>query len=160
MLACRKLLRSTSLGSVSPGGLTHSSLPSSPALPTCKDEDEVFEFPSVAPVGPDLEGKSITLMTGSAQRISVRLQRATTSQATQTEPLWPEHAWGAGDGGSHTFPKMRYRPHRKASKNKGFARWENESQGAARGRRDSQEQTDGPAEVVQNGITTHRGKDS
>ncbi|XP_046885258.1 ras guanyl-releasing protein 3 [Hypomesus transpacificus] len=160
VLACRKLLRSTSLGSVSPGGLTHSSLPSSPALPTCKDEDEVFEFPTVAPVGPDLEGKSITLMTGSAQRISVRLQRATTSQATQTEPLWPEHAWGAGDGGSHTFPKMRYRPHRKASKNKGFARWENESQVPARGRRDSQEQTDGPAEVVHNGITAHREKDS
>ncbi|CAB1343590.1 unnamed protein product [Coregonus sp. 'balchen'] len=147
VLACRKLPRSTSLRSVSPGGLTHSSLPSSPAMPTCKDEDEVFEFPSVTPGGSDLEHKSITLMTGSAQRISVRLQRATTSQATQTEPLWPEHTWGAGDGGSHTFPKMRYRPHRKASKSKGFARWENEAQGQARGRRDSQEQTDGPAEV-------------
>uniref|UniRef100_A0A8C8CW20 RAS guanyl releasing protein 3 (calcium and DAG-regulated) n=1 Tax=Oncorhynchus tshawytscha TaxID=74940 RepID=A0A8C8CW20_ONCTS len=156
VLACRKLPRSTSLRSVSPGGLTHSSLPSSPTMPTY--EDEVFEFPSVTPGGSDLEHKSITLMTGSAQRISVRLQRATTSQATQTEPLWPEHTWGAGDGSSHTFPKMRYRPHRKASKSKGFARWENEAQGQPRGRRDSQEQTDGPAEVVQNGITPHREK--
>uniref|UniRef100_A0AAQ5Y4W5 RAS guanyl releasing protein 3 (calcium and DAG-regulated) n=1 Tax=Amphiprion ocellaris TaxID=80972 RepID=A0AAQ5Y4W5_AMPOC len=36
VLACRKLIRSGSLGSVSPARLTHSSLPSSPALPTCK----------------------------------------------------------------------------------------------------------------------------
>ncbi|KAJ8014190.1 hypothetical protein DPEC_G00037680 [Dallia pectoralis] len=159
VLACRKLLRSASLRSVSPGSLTHSSLPSSPAMPTCKDEDEVFEFPSVTPGGSE-EHESITLMTGSAQRISVRLQRATTSQATQTEPLWPEHTWGTADRGSHTFPKMRYRPHRKASKSKGFARWENEAQGQPRGRRDSQEQTDGPAEVMQNGMTPHRQKDS
>ncbi|KAM6956614.1 ras guanyl-releasing protein 3 [Aplochiton taeniatus] len=160
VLACRKLLRSTSLGSVSPSRLTHSSLPSSPALPTCKDEDEVFEFPGVvAPGNPDLEKKSITLMTGTAQRISVRLQRATTSQATQTEPLWPEHGWGAGDGGSHTFPKMRYRPHRKPSKSKGFACWENEAKGPGRGWRDSQEQTDVQREVVvHNGITAHREK--
>ncbi|CAB1312515.1 unnamed protein product [Coregonus sp. 'balchen'] len=105
VLACRKLPHSTSLERVSPGGLTHSSLPSSPAMPTAKDE--MFEFPSVTPGGSDLEHKSITLMTGSAQRISVSLQRATTSQATQTEHLWPEHTWGAGDGGSHTFPKMK-----------------------------------------------------
>ncbi|XP_036448511.1 ras guanyl-releasing protein 3 isoform X1 [Colossoma macropomum] len=157
VLACRRLPRSTSLGSVSPGALTHSSLPSSPALPACKDEDEVFEFPAVSSSsGSDLEGKSITLMTGSAQRISVRLQRATTSQATQTEPLWPEHGWGpAADAGSHTFPKMRCRPHRKVSKNKGFARWENETQGTAamagtgHGRRDSQEQTE---ETESNGV--------
>ncbi|KAM4614724.1 ras guanyl-releasing protein 3 [Polymixia lowei] len=166
VLACRKLVHSTSLGSVSPGVLTHSSLPSSPALPTCKDEDEVFEFPAVAPVAPVApHSQSITLMTGSAQRISVRLQRATTSQATQTEPLWPEHSWGPTDSGSHTFPKMRYRPHRKTSKNKGFARWENhdagQHQGApARGRTDSQERTDTLGKAVHNGITTHRGKDS
>lgn len=115
----------------------------------------------MTPAGSDLEGQSITLMTGSAQRISVRLQRATTSQATQTEPLWADHGWAAGDGGSHTFPKMRYRPHRKASKSKGFARWENETTTAAgqpRSRRDSQEQTEGPTEVVHNGVTTHRQK--
>uniref|UniRef100_A0A8C1DR50 RAS guanyl releasing protein 3 (calcium and DAG-regulated) n=1 Tax=Cyprinus carpio carpio TaxID=630221 RepID=A0A8C1DR50_CYPCA len=128
VLACRRLPRSTSLGNVSPGALTHSSLPSSPSLPTY--DDEVFTFPAVSSSsGSDLEGKSITLMTGSAQRISVRLQRATTSQATQTEPLWPENGWVAvADSGSHTFPKMRYRPHRKASKSKGFARWENDTQ--------------------------------
>ncbi|KAM9561239.1 ras guanyl-releasing protein 3-like isoform 4-T4 [Salvelinus alpinus] len=160
VLACRKLPRSTSLQSVSPRGLTHSSLPSSPTMPTFKDEDEMFEFPSVTPGGSDLEHKSITLMTGSAQRISVGLQRATTSQATQTEHLWPEHTWGSGDGGSHTFPKMKYRPHRQASKSKGFARWENEAQEEPRGRRESQEQTDRPAEVVQNGIIPHREKDS
>uniref|UniRef100_A0A673KV97 Ras guanyl-releasing protein 3-like n=1 Tax=Sinocyclocheilus rhinocerous TaxID=307959 RepID=A0A673KV97_9TELE len=121
VLACRRLPRSTSLGNVSPGALTHSSLPS--------NDDEVFTFPAVSSSsGSDLEGKSITLMTGSAQRISVRLQRATTSQATQTEPLWPENGWVAvADSGSHTFPKMRYRPHRKASKSKGFARWENDT---------------------------------
>ncbi|KAG7214396.1 hypothetical protein INR49_023107 [Caranx melampygus] len=128
VLACRKLIRSSSVGSVSPARPTHSSLPSSPALPTCKDNDEVFEFPAVTSAGPALDTQSITLMTGSAQRISVRLQRATTSQATQTEPLWPEHTWGGTDGGSHTFPKMKYRIHRKASKNKGFAFWENQNE--------------------------------
>uniref|UniRef100_A0A8C2C8Z9 RAS guanyl releasing protein 3 (calcium and DAG-regulated) n=1 Tax=Cyprinus carpio TaxID=7962 RepID=A0A8C2C8Z9_CYPCA len=98
--------------------------------PTLKPQSLVFTFPAVSSSsGSDLEGKSITLMTGSAQRISVRLQRATTSQATQTEPLWPENGWVAvADSGSHTFPKMRYRPHRKASKSKGFARWENDTQ--------------------------------
>ncbi|KAG9344601.1 hypothetical protein JZ751_011273 [Albula glossodonta] len=147
----------SSLGSVSTSGLTHSSLPSSPTLPTCADEDEVFEFPSVAPGPQEIEGQSITLMTGSAQRISVRLQRATTSQATQTEPLWSDHGWGAGDGGSHTFPKMRYRlHHRKSSKSKGLARWVNEAQGSTQDRRDSQEQTEGPQEPVRNGVTPHR----
>ncbi|KAM9726400.1 ras guanyl-releasing protein 3 isoform 1-T2 [Menidia menidia] len=125
VLACRKLIRSGSLSAVSPGRLTHSSLPSSPALPVCTDEDDVFEFPA----GPALGTRSITLMTGSAQRISVRLQRATTSQATQTEPLWPEAGWGGGEGGSHTFPKMKYRAQRKPSKNKGFACWENRQEG-------------------------------
>ncbi|XP_067332133.1 ras guanyl-releasing protein 3 [Channa argus] len=160
VLACRKLIRSSSVGSVSPSRLTHSSLPSSPTLPTCKDEDEVFEFPAVTSAGPALDTQSITLMTGSAQRISVRLERATTSQATQTEPLWSEHSWGGTDSGSHTFPKMKYRTHRKPSKNKGFACWENQ--------KDEQHQavisqcsveSEGSAEVVQNGIT-HRGKDS
>ncbi|XP_028845612.1 ras guanyl-releasing protein 3 isoform X3 [Denticeps clupeoides] len=36
VLACRKLPRSISHGNMSPGSLSHSSLPSSPALPTCK----------------------------------------------------------------------------------------------------------------------------
>ncbi|XP_057200463.1 ras guanyl-releasing protein 3 [Triplophysa rosa] len=161
VLACRRLPRSTSLGSVSPGTLTHSSLPSSPSLPTCKDDDEVFTFPALSPSSSsDLEGKSITLMTGSAQRISVRLQRATTSQATQTEPMWPENAWaGVADSGSHTFPKMRYRPHRKASKSKGFARWENDAQistGTNRTRRESQEHSE---VSQQNGLMDqHRDK--
>lgn len=93
------------------------------------DVDDVFEFPAVPSAGPALDTQSITLMTGSAQRISVRLQRATTSQATQTEPLWPELSWGVVDSGSHTFPKMKYRTHRKMSKNKGFACWENQHEG-------------------------------
>lgn len=126
------------------------------------DNDEVFEFPAVTSAGPALDTQSITLMTGSAQRISVRLQRATTSQATQTEPLWPEHSWGATDGGSHTFPKMKYRTHRKTSKNKGFARWENQNDGqhqavSSRCSVDSQEKSDISEELIQNGIT-HRGK--
>lgn len=188
VLACRKLIRSGSLGSVSPARLTHSSLPSSPALPACKghsppntyigvrelytthqasqilcplppsDEDEVFEFPAVPSAGPALDTQSITLMTGSAQRISVRLQRATTSQATQTEPLWPEHSWGGSDSGSHTFPKMKYRTHRKTSKNKGFARWENQNEGQhqAVSSWSSKDCRDKP-DVVPNGVA-HRGK--
>ncbi|TRY90776.1 hypothetical protein DNTS_028647 [Danionella cerebrum] len=150
VLACRRLPRSTSLGSVSPGALTHSSLPSSPSLPTCKDDDEVFTFPAVSSSsGSELEGKSITLMTGSAQRISVRLQRATTSQATQTdEHMWHDNGWPT-DSGSHTFPKMRYRPHRKTSKSKGFARWENDTQSPT-GTRNSRSS---PGENLQNGIT-------
>uniref|UniRef100_A0A8C5BMP2 RAS guanyl releasing protein 3 (calcium and DAG-regulated) n=1 Tax=Gadus morhua TaxID=8049 RepID=A0A8C5BMP2_GADMO len=36
VLACRKLLRSSSLGNVSPSELTHCSMPSSPTLATCK----------------------------------------------------------------------------------------------------------------------------
>ncbi|KAK2832661.1 hypothetical protein Q5P01_016550 [Channa striata] len=160
VLACRKLIRSSSVGSVSPSRLTHSSLPSSPTLPTCKDEDEVFEFPAITSAGPAPDTQSITLMTGSAQRISVRLQRTTTSQATQTEPLWSEHSWGDTDSGSHTFPKMKYRTHRKRSKNKGFTCWENQN--------DRQHQavlsqctvdSDVSADVVPNGLT-HRGKDS
>ncbi|XP_033978354.1 ras guanyl-releasing protein 3 isoform X3 [Trematomus bernacchii] len=161
VLACRKLIRSGSLGNVSPARLTHSSLPSSPALPTCEDEDEVFEFPAVPSPGPALAPQSITLMTGSAQRISVRLQRATASQATQTDPLWPEHSWGATDSGSHTFPKMKYRTHRKSSKNKGFARWENQNEPAVPTRCsvDSQEKSVVSGEPAQNG-RTHRVKDS
>uniref|UniRef100_A0A8C3ASA3 RAS guanyl releasing protein 3 (calcium and DAG-regulated) n=1 Tax=Cyclopterus lumpus TaxID=8103 RepID=A0A8C3ASA3_CYCLU len=145
VLACRKLIRSSSLGNVSPARLTHSSLPSSPALPTCQD--------------PALVPQSITLMTGSAQRISVRLQRATTSQASQTETLWPEHSWGATDGGSHTFPKMKYRTHRKSSKNKGCARWDNPNDKAVPSRcgGDSQGKSKVSGGLVQNGIT-HRGK--
>ncbi|XP_059929452.1 ras guanyl-releasing protein 3 [Gadus macrocephalus] len=169
VLACRKLLRSSSLGNVSPSELTHCSMPSSPTLATCKDEDEVFEFPVVAPLAPDPQ--SITLMSGSAQRISVRLQRATISQATQMDPLWAERGWGpAADSGSHTFPKMRYRPHRKTSKNKGFARWENHDGGSRQGSPaqsvglDPQQGPGGPRgsrrDAVQNGISTNRGKDS
>lgn len=92
----------------------------------------------------------------------MRLQRATTSQATQTEPLWSEHSWGATDGGSHTFPKMKYRGHRKTSKNKGFAHWENQNEGqhqavSTRCSMDSQEKSDVSEEPLQNGIT-RRGK--
>ncbi|XP_019405248.1 PREDICTED: ras guanyl-releasing protein 3 isoform X2 [Crocodylus porosus] len=90
----------------------------------CKVQDEVFEFPSVASGHQDLDGRAITLVTGSSRKISVRLQRATTSQATQTDPLWHEPGWS--DSGSHTFPKMKSKFHSKAGKNKGFAKWENE----------------------------------
>lgn len=86
-------------------------------------QDEVFEFPGVAAGHQDLDSRAITLVTGSSRKISVRLQRATTSQATQTEPVWSEAGWG--DSGSHTFPKMKSKFH-KAAKNKGFAKWENE----------------------------------
>uniref|UniRef100_A0A3B3I5H9 N-terminal Ras-GEF domain-containing protein n=1 Tax=Oryzias latipes TaxID=8090 RepID=A0A3B3I5H9_ORYLA len=98
-----------------------------PVVAFSLDDDDVFEFPAVPPTGPALDTPSqpsITLMTGSAQRISVRLQRATITQATQTEPLWPELSWGGTENGSHTFPKMKYRTHRKASKSKGLACWE------------------------------------
>uniref|UniRef100_A0A3B3DUG8 RAS guanyl releasing protein 3 (calcium and DAG-regulated) n=1 Tax=Oryzias melastigma TaxID=30732 RepID=A0A3B3DUG8_ORYME len=125
VLACRKLIRSGSMSSVSPARLSHSSLPSSPSVPT---DDDVFEFPAVPSAVPALDipsHPSITLMTGSAQRISVRLQRATITQATQTEPLWAELSWEGTENGSHTFPKMKYRTHRKASKSKGLACWEN-----------------------------------
>ncbi|XP_026165461.1 ras guanyl-releasing protein 3 isoform X1 [Mastacembelus armatus] len=162
VLACRKLIRSSSVGSVSPARLTHSSLPSSPALPTCKDEDEVFEFSAVTSASPTLDTPSITLMTGSAQRISVRLQRATTCQATQTEPLWPEHSWVATDSGSHTFPKMKYRTHRKTSKNKGFACLENQYDGqhqavSSQCSMESQQKSNISGGLVQNEIT-HRRK--
>nr|XP_021145102.1 ras guanyl-releasing protein 3 isoform X4 [Columba livia] len=117
VLACRKFSRGTSVGS------SHGSLPSSPSLPL-PVQDEVFEFPSVAAEHQDIDGRAITLVTGSSRKISVRLQRATTSQATQTEPLWQEPGWN--DSGSHTFPKMKSKFHGKAGKNKGFAKWENE----------------------------------
>ncbi|XP_073194537.1 ras guanyl-releasing protein 3 isoform X2 [Lepidochelys kempii] len=116
VLACRKFTRGTSVGS------NHGSLPNSPSLPPV--QDEVFEFPSVATGHQDLDGRAITLVTGSSRKISVRLQRATTSQATQTEPLWHEPGWS--ESGSHTFPKMKSKFHSKAGKNKGFAKWENE----------------------------------
>ncbi|XP_019405249.1 PREDICTED: ras guanyl-releasing protein 3 isoform X3 [Crocodylus porosus] len=116
VLACRKFSRGTSMGS------NHGSLPSSPSLHPV--QDEVFEFPSVASGHQDLDGRAITLVTGSSRKISVRLQRATTSQATQTDPLWHEPGWS--DSGSHTFPKMKSKFHSKAGKNKGFAKWENE----------------------------------
>uniref|UniRef100_A0A8I5QZP7 RAS guanyl releasing protein 3 n=1 Tax=Papio anubis TaxID=9555 RepID=A0A8I5QZP7_PAPAN len=90
----------------------------------CKAQDEVFEFPGVTAGHRDLDSRAITLVTGSSRKISVRLQRATTSQATQTEPVWSEAGWG--DSGSHTFPKMRSKFHDKAAKDKGFAKWENE----------------------------------
>uniref|UniRef100_A0A8C9EUH3 RAS guanyl releasing protein 3 n=1 Tax=Pavo cristatus TaxID=9049 RepID=A0A8C9EUH3_PAVCR len=116
VLACRKFSRGTSVGS------NHGSLPSSPSLPPA--QDEVFEFPSVDAEHQDLDSRAITLVTGSSRKISVRLQRATASQATQTEPLWHEPGWS--DSGSHTFPKMKSKFHGKTGKNKGFAKWENE----------------------------------
>ncbi|EPY75179.1 ras guanyl-releasing protein 3 [Camelus ferus] len=90
----------------------------------CAGFDEVFEFPGVAAGHRDLDSRAITLVTGSSRKISVRLQRTTTSQATQTEPVWSEAGWG--DSGSHTFPKMKSKFHNKAAKDKGFAKWENE----------------------------------
>lgn len=87
-------------------------------------QDEVFEFPGVTAGHRDLDSRDITLVTGSSRKISVRVQRATTSQATQTEPVWSEAVWG--DSGSHTFPKMKSKLHDKAAKDKGFAKWENE----------------------------------
>ncbi|XP_062065221.1 ras guanyl-releasing protein 3 isoform X1 [Lepus europaeus] len=116
VLACRRLARAPSLGS------SHGSLPGSPSIPPV--QDDVFEFPGVAAGHQDLDSRAITLVTGSSRKISVRLQRATTSQATQTEPVWSEAGWG--DSGSHTFPKMKSKFHDKAAKDKGFAKWENE----------------------------------
>ncbi|XP_019303260.1 ras guanyl-releasing protein 3 [Panthera pardus] len=116
VLACRRFARAPSLGS------SHGSLPGSPSLPPV--QDEVFEFPGVTAGHRDLDSRAITLVTGSSRKISVRLQRATTSQATQTEPVWSEAGWG--DSGSHTFPKMKSKFHDKATKDKGFAKWENE----------------------------------
>uniref|UniRef100_A0A8C5L7Y7 RAS, guanyl releasing protein 3 n=1 Tax=Jaculus jaculus TaxID=51337 RepID=A0A8C5L7Y7_JACJA len=116
VLACRRFARAASLGS------SHGSLPGSPALPAA--QDQVFEFPGVTAEPRDLDSRAITLVTGSSRKISVRLQRATTSQATQTEPVWSEAGWG--DSGSHTFPKMKSKFHDQASKDKGFAKWENE----------------------------------
>ncbi|KAM8860158.1 ras guanyl-releasing protein 3 isoform 3-T5 [Spinachia spinachia] len=156
VLACRKLICY-----VSPARLTHSSLPSSPAMPTCKDDNEVFEFPSVTSPRPALDTQSITGMTVSAQRISVRMQRATTSQATQTDPLWAEQSWGATDGAYHTFPKMKDRTNRKTSKNKGFSRWENQNDQTVSSRcpMDSQDKSKVSRELVPNGKTNRR-KDS
>ncbi|XP_007420708.1 ras guanyl-releasing protein 3 [Python bivittatus] len=116
VLACRKFARGTSLNS------GHGSLPNSPSLPAV--QDEVFKFPTVTPQNQDLDSRAITLVTGCSQKISVHLQRVTTSQATQTEPLWNEPGWG--DSGSHTFPKMKSKFYSKSGKNKGFAKWENE----------------------------------
>lgn len=116
VLACRRLARAPSLSS------NPESLPGSPALPPV--QDEVFEFPGVTAGHRDLDSRDITLVTGSSRKISVRVQRATTSQATQTEPVWSEAVWG--DSGSHTFPKMKSKLHDKAAKDKGFAKWENE----------------------------------
>lgn len=54
----------------------------------------------------------------------MRLQRSTTSQATQTDPVWPDSGWN--DTGPHTFPKMKCKFYGKSPKNKGYAKWENE----------------------------------
>ncbi|KAK2506789.1 hypothetical protein MC885_017069 [Smutsia gigantea] len=116
VLACRRFARAPSLGS------SHGSLPGSPLLPPV--QDEVFEFPGVSAGHRDLDSRAITLVTGSSRKISVRLQRATASQATQTEPVWSEAGWG--DSGSHTFPRMKSKFHEKTAKDKGFAKWENE----------------------------------
>uniref|UniRef100_H3AH89 RAS guanyl releasing protein 3 n=1 Tax=Latimeria chalumnae TaxID=7897 RepID=H3AH89_LATCH len=126
VLACRKFLRGTSVGSTPHTSFSPGSLPSSPSMTTV--QDEVFEFPSIATENQDLDGRAITLVTGSARKISVRLQRATTSQATQTEPLWQDSGWA--DSGCHTFPKMKSKCHGKGGKSKGFARWENEKPSA------------------------------
>ncbi|XP_033836043.2 ras guanyl-releasing protein 3 [Periophthalmus magnuspinnatus] len=102
VLACRKLLRSRSMVQVS---TCHSSVPCSPALITT-DEEDIFDFPSpVSPSSPSLtpsltSSPSLTLLTGSAHRISVKLQRSTKSQSTQTDPVWTEN---------HTFPKPKAR---------------------------------------------------
>ncbi|XP_040206740.1 ras guanyl-releasing protein 3 isoform X2 [Rana temporaria] len=116
VLACRKLSRGTSIGS------SHGSLPSSPSLAPA--QDDVFDFPSPGRHNHDLDGRAITLVTGSSRKISVRLQRSTTSQATQTDPVWSESGWS--DTGPHTFPKMKTKFYGKSAKNKGFAKWENE----------------------------------
>ncbi|XP_078085685.1 ras guanyl-releasing protein 3 isoform X3 [Mustelus asterias] len=127
VFACRKLRKSTSLESTSPPPHAHGSLPSSPATLSCGNVQDgaVFNFPH-STRSQAIDGRSITLMTGSAQKISVRLQRATASQATQTEPLWQESGWAAGDSGSHTFPKMKSKLQGKGGKDRGFAKWENE----------------------------------
>ncbi|XP_075720547.1 ras guanyl-releasing protein 3 isoform X1 [Rhinoderma darwinii] len=116
VLACRKFSRAASIGS------NHGSLPNSPSIAPA--QDEVFEFPSSGRESQDLDGRAITLVTGSSRKISVRLQRSTTSQATQTDPLWPDSGWS--DTGSHTFPKMKCKFYSKSTKSKGFAKWENE----------------------------------
>ncbi|XP_077139126.1 ras guanyl-releasing protein 3 [Ranitomeya variabilis] len=116
VLACRKHSRAASISS------SHGSLPNSPSIATA--QDEVFEFPPFGRDNQDLDGRAITLVTGSSRKISVRLQRATTSQATQTDPVWPDSGWS--DTGSHTFPKMKCKFYSKSTKNKGFAKWENE----------------------------------
>ncbi|XP_075194263.1 ras guanyl-releasing protein 3 isoform X2 [Anomaloglossus baeobatrachus] len=116
VLACRKLSRAASISS------GHGSLPSSPSIAPA--QDEVFEFPPSGRDSRDLDGRAITLVTGSSRKISVRLQRATTSQATQTDPVWSDSGWS--DIGSHTFPKMKCKFYSKSTKNKGFAKWENE----------------------------------
>lgn len=107
-----------------------------------------------------MDAQPIALMTGSAPRISVHLQRATTSQATQTEPLWPKHSWEVAHTGSHTFPKMKHRAHRKMSKTKGFACWENQDNrqhqaGSFQCSVDSQENPSLSGEDVQKTVT-HR----
>uniref|UniRef100_A0A4W3KIN4 RAS guanyl releasing protein 3 (calcium and DAG-regulated) n=1 Tax=Callorhinchus milii TaxID=7868 RepID=A0A4W3KIN4_CALMI len=156
VLACRKLRKSTSLENSSPTSLSHGSLPSSPAsLNLGNGKDllcHLWNFIMLGTTRP-LDGsvhsastvsRSITLMTGSAQKISVRLQRATASQATQTEPLWQESGWAAGDSGSHTFPKMKSKLQGKGGKSRGFAKWENEKSSAS-------SRTEEEQEPVQNG---------
>ncbi|KAM9365427.1 ras guanyl-releasing protein 3 isoform 2-T3 [Pholidichthys leucotaenia] len=123
VLACKKPTCFSSQSNVSPARPSHTSLPSS------QDEDEMFEFPAVPSTAPAPNPQSITLMMDSAQRISVCLQRPTTSQATQTELLWPEHNWECTNGGSHTFPKMKHRTLRKMSKNKSITCRENQNDG-------------------------------
>nr|XP_033794487.1 ras guanyl-releasing protein 3 isoform X2 [Geotrypetes seraphini] len=143
VLACRKFSRGASLGS------NHGSLPSSPSQPPA--QDEVFEFPSVSGESQDLDSRAITLVTGSSRKISVRLQRATTSQATQTEPLWHEPGWS--DSGSHTFPKMKSRFYVKTGKSKGFAKWENEKSSI-------QANTDLSIAHLTEHVTDHNGKET
>ncbi|XP_048457321.1 ras guanyl-releasing protein 3 [Rhincodon typus] len=148
VLACQKLPKSSSLERTSPPPHSHGSLPSSPATHSCGNVQDgaVFNFPQSSR-NQAVDGRSITLMTGSAQKISVRLQRATASQATQTEPLWHESGWATGDSGSHTFPKMKSKFQGKEGKDRGFAKWENEKPSTCA-------KTEEEHELLQNGIET------
>ncbi|XP_053567842.1 ras guanyl-releasing protein 3 [Bombina bombina] len=137
VLACRKRSRGTSVSS------SHDSLPSSPSLAPA--QDQVFEFPTSGRENQDLDGRAITLVTGSSRKISVRLQRVTTSQATQTDAMWPDSGWS--DSGSHTFPKMKCKFYGK-NKNKGFAKWENEDTSHTN------------MDIMEVQITDHNGKET
>lgn len=117
VLSCRKLLRSRSMihvSSTNSSSVPSSPAPSSPAL-TTTDEEDIFDFPSpLPPSSLSLSSRlspSLTLLTGSAHRISVKLHRSTQSQSTQTEPLWAK-TWTQTE--NHTFPKSKSKSRRKS----------------------------------------------